>query len=153
VPRAQQKFEWTYCGLWSDWVFPFTEELLQSSQRLSASEIVIAGQFISVGEYCLSYVNAAINCSSPEVELDELTRQREDITQQVLRHKNTIWCIRRLPPEIISKFLAFALLMITLHGIDRAPGMLPADARAARAPQAGGNGRYWEARGYWTGRV
>jgi hypothetical protein len=31
--------------------------------------------------------------------------------------------------------------------------MFPADARAARAPQAGGNARYWEARGYWTGSL
>jgi hypothetical protein len=85
------------------------EELLQSSQRLSASKIAIAGQFLSAGEHCLSYVDAEIARCSPGVELDKLTQQREVITQQVLQHKNMIWCIHCLPPEIISKFLAFTL--------------------------------------------
>ncbi|KAJ7896146.1 hypothetical protein B0H13DRAFT_2276160 [Mycena leptocephala] len=88
---------------------PFTKELLQSSQRLSASEFDIATQFISIGQQCISYVDAAIARAHSGVELDDLARQREDIVEQVLQHKNAVRSMRRLPPEIVSKFLALTL--------------------------------------------
>ncbi|KAF8177781.1 hypothetical protein K438DRAFT_1605980, partial [Mycena galopus ATCC 62051] len=88
---------------------PFTNQFLQSSQRLSASEIAIAREFIAIGEHCLSYVDATITRAGSGIEVDGLTQQREDILEQVLEHKNAVRCIRRLPPEIISKFLVFAL--------------------------------------------
>ncbi|KAF7362753.1 hypothetical protein MVEN_00624800 [Mycena venus] len=88
---------------------PFTEEFLQSSQRLSASEIAIATEFISLGEHCISYMDAAITRAGSQEELYELTQQRKDMVQQVLQHKNAIRCLRRLPFEIVSKFLVFAL--------------------------------------------
>ncbi|KAJ7089624.1 hypothetical protein C8R44DRAFT_641309, partial [Mycena epipterygia] len=89
---------------------PLTEQVLQSSQRLSASEIANATEFISAGEHCISDLDAAISRAGSGEVLDALTQQRDNIVQQVRQHTNAIRCRRRLPPEIVSKFLASYLL-------------------------------------------
>ncbi|KAF8210865.1 hypothetical protein K438DRAFT_1710360 [Mycena galopus ATCC 62051] len=90
---------------------PLAEQVLQSSQRLSASEIANATAFMSASKRCISVLDAAIVSRAVSGEgLNVLTQQRENIVQQVRQHTNTIRCIRRLPPEIVSRFLAACLL-------------------------------------------
>ncbi|KAJ7477659.1 hypothetical protein FB451DRAFT_191928 [Mycena latifolia] len=89
---------------------PWMEQVLQSSQPLSASEIANATELISAGEQCISDLDAAIYRARSGEVLDVLAQQRENIVQQVRQHSNAIRCIRRLPPEIVSRFLAPYLL-------------------------------------------
>ncbi|KAF8214837.1 hypothetical protein K438DRAFT_1802229 [Mycena galopus ATCC 62051] len=103
---------------------PLTKDVLQSSQRLSAAEIALATHFISIAEQELSDVERAIDRASPGVEWDELTHQREDIAQQILQHKNAIRCIRRLPPEIVSEFLALTLPYVEPNDFGETPWYL-----------------------------
>ncbi|KAJ6493338.1 hypothetical protein C8R45DRAFT_989496 [Mycena sanguinolenta] len=104
---------------------PFTPQFLQlrvqSGQRLSAEEIAIATEFISVAEHCISYVDAFIARTGPGIELDELAQERANIIQQIARHKNAICTIRRIPPEIISQFLILSVPHVDIDDFGQPP--------------------------------
>ncbi|KAF7350617.1 hypothetical protein MSAN_01621800 [Mycena sanguinolenta] len=99
----------------------FLQSKLQSGQRLSAEEIAIATEFISVAEHCISYVDASISRTGPGIELDELKQERANIIQQIARHKNAICTIRRIPPEIISKFLVLSVPQLDIDDFGQPP--------------------------------
>ncbi|KAJ7209220.1 hypothetical protein GGX14DRAFT_632450, partial [Mycena pura] len=86
---------------------PLSEKILQSSYRLSPSEIGIATEIVSEGERQIADLDVAI--ARARIELEQLTQQREVVRKQVLEHRQAIRPVRRLPPEIVSKLLVSAL--------------------------------------------
>ncbi|KAJ7185281.1 hypothetical protein C8R46DRAFT_1059977 [Mycena filopes] len=87
---------------------PFAKEFLDSSLRLSPFEIDMAKAIISTGERRLS----------------ELDAEREQILSIVQQHQRAIRPIRRLPPEIVAKFLTLAVPYVEPDDFGKTPWYL-----------------------------
>ncbi|KAJ7660180.1 hypothetical protein DFH06DRAFT_1130082 [Mycena polygramma] len=99
-----------------------SEEFLESSQRLSPGELAVANEVISAGERRISDIDASI--ARVRAELDKLTMQREANLEQVLQYKKATRPMRRLPPEIVSQFLAATLPDLDPDDLGQTPWQL-----------------------------
>ncbi|KAJ6595052.1 hypothetical protein DFH09DRAFT_158350 [Mycena vulgaris] len=100
---------------------PFSKELLESSRRLSASETGLAAEFVAAGERRILDLDSTIDIARYQApaELERLMQEREVLHQQV-QHKRPL----RLPPEIISGFLASTVLGTELDDFPNTPWYL-----------------------------
>ncbi|KAJ7657189.1 hypothetical protein DFH06DRAFT_458941 [Mycena polygramma] len=86
---------------------PFTREFLEGSQRLSPPELAIANEVISAAESRITDLDAAIAQRTKQIK--DCVEQRNDCVEQIVLHKKATRAFRRIPPEIVSQFLASAL--------------------------------------------
>ncbi|KAJ7123965.1 hypothetical protein C8R43DRAFT_1031458 [Mycena crocata] len=97
---------------------PFSKEFLEN-HRLSAGEMKQVNQIVSAGELKLLDLDTSI--SRAKIELDQLTKQREEVQQQVALHKSVLCFIDRVPPEILSKILALTTRNVDDDELDPTP--------------------------------
>ncbi|KAJ7460250.1 hypothetical protein FB451DRAFT_507276 [Mycena latifolia] len=104
---------------------PFMTEFLESSQRLSGPEIGLASAFVAEGESYIRDLDVVIarGAHSP-TEKERMAQQRVTILRQVEQYKDSLRAVRRLPPEIISEFLALAVTEVPLDEFPDPPWYL-----------------------------